>query len=245
MFINHNELYFIMEIKLTKKPKSPTIIEGFPGLGLIGTIVTEYLIKHLGAKPIGYISSTKIPPMVAIHDSKVIQPLEIFYDPKKNIIILHALTDVRGMEWEISEALSQLCKTLKVKEVVSIEGILGQSKDLNLYYYTDNVKTQGKFGKAKATSLKEGIVTGVTAAMLLKSKELNFTGIFAETQSKLPDSKASAKIIEMLDVYLGLGVDYKPLEQAAADFEKQLQGYVDKMKETSKKTEDKAANYMG
>ncbi len=234
-----------MEIKLTTKPKSPIIIEGFPGLGLIGTIVTEYLIKHLGAKPIGYISSTNIPPMVAIHESRVVQPLEIFYAKNKNLIILHALTDVRGMEWEISEALSQLCKTLKVKEVVSIEGILGQSQEINLFYYTGNAKAQSKFNKFKATELKEGIVTGVTAAMLLKTKELNFTGIFAETHSKMPDSKASAKIIEMLDNYLSLGVDYKPLEQAAADFEKQLQGYVDKMKDASKKTEDKAANYVG
>jgi uncharacterized protein len=234
-----------MELKLTTKPKNPTIIEGFPGLGLIGTIVTEYLIKHLGAKPIGYIKSDKIPPMVAIHESKIIQPLEVFYAKSKNLVILHALTDVKGTEWEISEGLIDLCKTLKAKEVVSIEGILGQGQEINLYYYSDNPKSQVKFNKAKAVGLKEGIVTGVTAAMLLKSKEMNFTGIFAETHSKLPDSKAAAKIIEMLDAYLDLEVDYKPLEAAAADFEKQLKGYVDKMQKTAEKTEDKAANYMG
>lgn len=234
-----------MEIKLTTKPKNPTIIEGFPGLGLIGTIVTEYLIKHLGAKSIGYIKSDKIPPMIAIHDSKIVQPLEIFYAKSKNLIILHALTDVKGMEWEISDALLQLCKTLKAKEVVSIEGILGQSPETNLYYYSENLKTQGKFSKAKATGLKEGIVTGVTAAMLLKAKEFNFTGMFVETHSKMPDSKAAAKIIEMLDGYMNLGVDYKPLEKAAEDFEKQLKGYVDKMQKTAEKTEEKSANYMG
>ena len=109
-----------MEIKLNTKPKNPIIIEGFPGLGLIGTIVTEYLIKHLNAKPIGYMASKQIPPMIAIHESKVIQPLEIFYAKQKNIVILHALTDVRGFEWEISEALQELYKTLKAKEIVSI-----------------------------------------------------------------------------------------------------------------------------
>jgi len=234
-----------MELKLTTKPKSPTIIEGFPGLGLIGTIVTEYLIKHLGAKSIGYIKCDKIPPMVAIHESKIIQPLEVFYAKSKNLVILHALTDVKGTEWEISEGLAELCKVLKAKEVVSIEGILGQGQEINLYYYSQDPKAQIKFNKAKATGLKEGIVTGVTAAMLLKSKELNFTGIFAETHSKLPDSRAAAKIIEMLDSYLGLGVDYKPLEAAAAEFEKQIKGYAEKMQKTAEKTDDKCVNYFG
>lgn len=200
-----------MEIKLKFKPKSPVIIEGFPGLGLIGTIVTEYLIKHLDAKPIGYLSSKQIPPMVAIHDSKVIQPLEIFFAKKKNIVILHALTDVRGLEWELSETLQLLYKILKAKEIVSVEGILGQTPEMNMYYYSQNVNALKKFSKVKATPLKEGIVAGVTAALLLKNNEINMSGLFVETHSKLPDSKASAKIIEMLDGYLVLGVDYKPL----------------------------------
>ena len=65
-----------MEIKLREKPQGCTIIEGFPGLGLIGTIATEYLIKHLDAKSIGYIWSEDFSPIATVHDSKVIQPFE-------------------------------------------------------------------------------------------------------------------------------------------------------------------------
>lgn len=233
-----------MQIELREKPKNPIIIEGFPGLGLIGTISTEYLIKHLGAKSIGFISSQKITPMVAIHDSKIIQPLEVYYAKSKNIIILHALADVRGMEWDIAEALIELYTTLKAKEIISLEGILGQSKELNSYYFTNDANNK-KISKSKANSLKEGIIMGVTAALLLKNSQLTTTGFFVETQSKLPDSRAAAKIIEMLDGYLDLGVDYKPLEKAAAEFEEKLQGYVEKMKVASKKTEEKAENYFG
>lgn len=243
-FINSLTLKKKMQIELREKPKSPIIIEGFPGLGLIGTISTEYLIKHLNAKSIGYISSQKIMPMVAIHDSKVIQPLEVYYAKNKNIIILHALADVRGMEWEIADALVELYKMLKAKEVISLEGILGQNKEINSYYYTNDTKNK-KVSQTKANSLKEGIIMGVTAALLLKNNELLTTGFFVETHSKLPDSRAAAKIIEMLDGYLNLGVDYKPLEQAAAEFEEKLQGYVEKMRNTSKKTDEKAANYVG
>ena len=45
-----------MEIKLYKKPKSPLIIEGFPGFGLVGTIATEFLLEHLQTEQIVKIS---------------------------------------------------------------------------------------------------------------------------------------------------------------------------------------------
>ncbi|MBI5797789.1 proteasome assembly chaperone family protein [Candidatus Woesearchaeota archaeon] len=234
-----------MELKLIEKPKNPIIIEGFPGLGLIGTISTEYLIKHLGAKSIGHISSKKIAPMVAVHESKLVQPLEVFYAKSKNIIILHALADIRGMEWDIADALQELYVTLKAKEVISVEGILGQNKDLNVYYYTNDSAVKKKMDANKVGLLQEGIVSGVTAALLLKENEMATTGFFVETHSKLPDSRAAAKIIELLDSYLKLGVDIKPLEKAAADFEKQLQDYVEKMQDASKKTDEKAENYFG
>ena len=35
-----------MELQLFKKPKGVRILQGFPGMGLIGTISTEYLMEH-------------------------------------------------------------------------------------------------------------------------------------------------------------------------------------------------------
>lgn len=234
-----------MEVRLKEKPNNPIIIEGFPGIGLIGTITTEYLIKHLKAKSIGEIASKDLMPMVAIHEEKVVQPIEIYYVKEKNLVILHALTDVRGLEWDISDAILDLYKQLKAKEIISIEGILGQSQTPSAYYFTSNPKALKKFESAGATRLKEGVVMGVTAALLVKGSQLNSTGIFVETQSKLPDSRSSAKAIELLDAYLNLDVDYKPLEKAAAEFEDKLKGYVENMREVAKVGEKKTVEYMG
>ncbi|HLC22564.1 MAG TPA: PAC2 family protein [Candidatus Nanoarchaeia archaeon] len=234
-----------MEVKLSEKPKNPIILEGFPGVGLIGTITTEYLVKHLKAKPIGEIFSKDLMPMIAIHEQRVVQPIEIYYVKSKNLVILHALTDIRGLEWDISDALIELYKQLKAKEIISIEGIMGQSETPKAYYYTKNQSVVKKFEKSGATQLKEGVVTGVTAALLVKGRELNSTGIFVETHSNLPDSLSSAKAIEMLDAYLNLGVDYKPLEKAAAEFETKLKDYVEKMRDTAKTSDKKTMEYFG
>ena len=234
-----------MKITLKEKPKSPTIIEGFPGVGLIGTITTEYLIKHLNAKPIGHIWSEEIAPVAAIHESKVVQPLEIYYSKKHNIVILHAMSDVRGLEWKISDSLEELYKLLKATEIISLEGIMSDKKEGDTYFYAAQANNTKKLGKIGLKPLKEGVIMGVTAAILLKNKTMNSTGIFVETHTKLPDSKSSAKIIENLNNYLGLGIDTKPLLAAAEQFEAKLKDYMGKVKTAQKGTEKKAVDYMG
>ena len=36
-----------MKIDLIKKPLNVTVVGGFPGFGLVGTITTEYLMDHI------------------------------------------------------------------------------------------------------------------------------------------------------------------------------------------------------
>ncbi|MBU2638108.1 MAG: PAC2 family protein [Nanoarchaeota archaeon] len=234
-----------MELVLTKKPKSPIIIEGFPGLGLISTITTEFLIKHLNAKSIGQIWSNKLVPIAAIHDAKIIQPLEIFYAEKENIVIVHALSDVRGIEWDISDAILELYNTLKASQLITIEGIMSKGETSNIFFYTNNAKHKKQLEDAKAQPLKEGIIVGVTAGLVLKEKEMNIVGLFIETHSKLPDSMSAAKIVEVLDSYLGLKMDTKPLVEAAAQFEEKLKSLFEQARQTVGQKQSKDMNYLG
>src|SRR3990167_7414202 len=120
-----------MEIILTKKPKDVILVEGFPGFGLIGTIVTEYLIDHLDCESIGTIVSEEIPPMVALHKGEVVQPIEIFYNKKFNIVFLHVVTNPAGLEWQFSEVVLKLANMLEAKEIVSVEGVGSANSDDN------------------------------------------------------------------------------------------------------------------
>jgi uncharacterized protein len=61
-----------MEVILKQKPKGPIVISGFPGIGMVGAIAAEFLIQHLGTKQIGKIILDKNPPLVAIHEGKLI-----------------------------------------------------------------------------------------------------------------------------------------------------------------------------
>lgn len=236
-----------MRIKLSKRPKNPTIIQGFPGFGLVSTIATEFLIDHLKTEQIGKIEMPTLPAMIAVHEGRVIEPIGIFYNKKYNIIIVHVVSSTTGLEWKLGDAVVELAKELKAKEIISLEGI-GSTEplpDSRAYYYASD-EARKKALSTIAQPLKEGIIMGLTGVLMLRAeKVLPISCIFAEAHSEMPDSKAAAKVIEMLDKYLGLKIDYKPLLQQAEKFEEKLKQLLTKTKEMSEEQRKKKLSYLG
>lgn len=236
-----------LQISLDKKPLGATLIEGFPGFGLVGVIATEFLIEHLEAEKIGRVWTDKLQPMVAVHGSEVIEPIGIYYAPKQKILLFHVhpFATLGGIEWGLADIIEKLAKDLKVKEVISLEGVgaFNKNKESTAYYYSKDKKRWSKTG---VQELKEGIIMGVTGALLLNLKTVPLSCIFAETQSGLPDSRAAAKVIEVLDGYLGLDVDYKPLIKKAEELEIKVKGILSQGKEAVDMKEKKEEmNYVG
>jgi len=237
-----------VEIELWKKPKNPVIIEGFPGFGLIGTITTEFLISQLKAELIGRIRLDDIPAMVAIHDSKVIHPLGIYHAAKQNIAIIHVVTNVHGIEWQIARAITEIAEKLGAKEILSVEGVAsptqGEDADGATFYYANVQANQKRFEKVKVGRLREGVIVGVTGALLVE-RGAPVSAVFVETQTGLPDSKAAAEVIKVLDKYLGLKIDPAPLYEQAHKFEEKLKRIIDQTKITKDEQEKKKLSYVG
>jgi len=235
----------VMNVELWEKPKKGAVlIEGFPGFGLVSTIATEYLIDHLEARLIGKISSEKMPAMVAIHKGQVIEPVGIFYDEKNNIVIVRAIANINGMEWEVTENLIKLAEDIRAKEIISIEGISSDGKppEPEAFFFTKNDERKKRFNALNIKELDEGIIVGVTSALLIKMPDTTF--LFTEASSELPDSRAAAKVIEVLDNYLKLKVDFKPLFKKAEDFESKIKEILMKAKEMPRLKEAKET-YFG
>jgi uncharacterized protein len=236
-----------MKIDLKITPKNPIIIEGFPGFGLIGTITTEFLIEQLKAELIGTIKANDLPAMIAIHEGKVVQPLGIYYDKKTNIMIVHIITNVQGMEWELSDAIVDMAKQLKAKEIICLEGVAspGEKEGVSTFYYTTNKASKVILEKNKIPPLKEGIILGVTGSLLLEADNYPLTSIFVEAHSALPDSKAAAEIIKVLDKLLGMNINPAPLMDQAERFEKKIKGIMERSKMATDEQMKKKLSYVG
>lgn len=235
-----------MELSLRQKPKNPIIVQGFPGFGLIGTIATEFLIEQLKAVPIGKIKVTEMPAMVALHEEKVVQPIGVYYDKKTNIVIIHVVTPLKGIEWKLAEIIAKLARDLKARDVISLEGVSSpfEIEETQCFYYCTEPGQAKKLEKVSVKPLREGIILGVSGALMLESG-IPLCCIFVEAHSAMPDSRAAAKIIEVLDVYLNLKIDVEPLMAQAEKFEKKLKGIMEQSKRATEEQEKKSLNYVG
>jgi len=237
-----------MKVILKKKPKNPVIIDGFPGFGLVGTIATEFLLDHLKTEKIGKIWIEELPAMVAIHEGKIVEPIGIFYNKKYNVVIIHAISVIAGIEWKLTDAIVDIAKQLKAKEIISLEGIgsTAPNAEAKAFHYTSNEKKNEKLVSSGSEALKEGIIMGTTGLIMLKAeKEFPVSCIFAETHSELPDSKAAAKVIQILDKYIGLKVDVRPLIKQAEKFEEKLKDLLMKSARMTEEQKKKKLSYVG
>jgi len=81
--------------------------------------------------------------------------------------------------------------------------------------------------------------------MLPSNEKTPLSCIFVETHSSLPDSKAAAKVIEVMDKYLGLKVNFKPLLDQAEKFEEKIKGLMEQSATVQDEEKKKKLSYVG
>jgi uncharacterized protein len=225
-----------MRIELEKKPSSPTIIVGFPGIGLIGPIVTEFLIEHMKTEPIGRFEFDELPATAAIHKGQLIHPMSLHYSETHNAIIVYTILNVKKEEWKVAKAIGELAKDVDAKEILCIDGATAEEEAIYAFG-NPQLKNLG------AKSMEESVILGVAGALLLTTANTNC--IFASTQTDMPDSKAAAEVVKFLDKYLGLDVDYHPLLEQAQKFEEKLKSVMAQGQRVQSEREKHELDYLG
>lgn len=239
-----------MDIKLSKDVSNARVLSGFPGFGLVATIASEYLIEHLEGEVVGKYWFEDLPAQLAIHEGKIINPITLFYSEKYNLLLIHAISGTQGIEWKAANFVREMCKKVTAQELITLEGVAvssqqdGSDEAPNAYYHSNTRDSVPELEEASEGKLKEGIILGVTASLMLTTS-MPMTNIFVETHSQLPDSKAAAKLIEILDKYLGMNVDYEPLLQTAEKFEQKLKGILEQSQQAQETKNTKDLSYLG
>jgi len=67
--------------------KNPTIICGFPGMGLVGNIVSQFLMDQFKMAPCGYVESRLFPPVAIVYGGLVKSPVRLYENPEREIVI--------------------------------------------------------------------------------------------------------------------------------------------------------------
>src|SRR4030067_3468601 len=110
-------------------PNNPVLIEGLPGLGLVGKIALRCLIKQLKAKKIAYLYSPHFPYFVLVNKKGNVRLLRgAFYyyqNPKGSDIILFTgdsqSQTIEG-QYEIADRMLDFSENHNVKTIATIGG---------------------------------------------------------------------------------------------------------------------------
>lgn len=216
--------------------KGYTIIEGFPGMGLVGTIAAKYVVEKLGFEQLGYIDSDIFIPLIRIHKGIPLHPSRIYINESLKIVVLVSEQIIpRNLIHRFGEATIEWIRAKGITMIVSLAGInTGDPKDKSTYGIASNAKSRKMLEDAGITVINEGITTGVTAMMLLELRDDNIQAVSVMGPVSLgADYKAAASLIEKLAQLLKLDIDIKPLLKEAQDTEKELLKNFEKMRESN------------
>lgn len=219
--------------------KGATVIDGFPSVGLVSSIVANYLINALSLKQIGMMDSVFFPTVSLIRDGEPMNPVRIYagtepaagpydkivvfiseFQPPPNLIKVIASA---VLDW----AQEQRCEMLVCPEglIVDKDKDLTLSEDIEVYGIGSTRKAAELLSSHNITVFEEGVITGVAGVLLNegKKREFNVLSLLSEAHPDYPDARAAARVIETIDkILLHTELDAQPLYEEAERIEDQL-----------------------
>ncbi len=220
--------------------KGYTLIEGYPGMGLVGTIAAKYLVEKLKFEEIGYVDSNIFAPVIRIHNGMPVRPARIYADSKSKVAVLTSEQVIpRQFTHLVAKKTVEWMESKGIKELISLSGVQsGGERNEMIYGIAANEGSQELLAKYSLKQIPEGITTGVTALILLelRSSKIKAISMLANVQLSA-DYKATAEVLKKLNQMLGLNLNVEPLLEEARSLEKQLVDQLQKLKETKDNAE--------
>ena len=214
------------------------LIVGFPSVGLIGTIVSNFLINSLKLKQIGIIDSPNFPAISIIKNGEPHNPLRLYSGEQicndgtcnRVVVCVSEFTPPPEMIKELASSLTKWAIKKGCQKIISAEGFSSQPKENgdnnDVYGITSTIVSRPWIEDAKVKPFTFGTVGGTTAAFLNEGKILNFNvlGLLAEVTEDVPDARAAADVIKAIDeLLLAIELDPKPLLKEAKNLEQEVQ----------------------
>jgi len=224
------------------------VIDGFPSVGLVSSIVANYLIDTLEMEQIGIVESPAFPTVSLVRNGIPQHPVRIYaghppadragrgadklvafvseFHPAPTVI--HPLA-TSILDW----VQEQRCSLLVSPEGLAVEAAPGSSRpsrpprlnDVKVYGVASTRKARELYIEPNMIPFAEGVITGIAGVLLNEGRRRGFDVLtfLAEAQAEYPDARAAAKVIETINrILLRTPLDPVPLYAEAERIEQQL-----------------------
>jgi uncharacterized protein (TIGR00162 family) len=226
-----------------KKLKNAVMFSGLPGIGLVGKIAVDYMLKHFKPEKIAEITADSFPP--SVHTKKSIMELikdEFYYfkfKGKDYVFLagpvqpsLDASAASAEQHYEFAREIVLAAKKLGVKEIYTLAGINVGEKRMNsepkIIVAATDKKLLEEFKKLKAIEgHEEGLISGAAGLIVGLGAEQNIKGacLMGETNARLiyGDHGAAKKLLELLSEKFGFSINMDQIEKESKEIEKAFQ----------------------
>ena len=221
-----------------QKLKDAVLIVGFPSIGLVGTIVANFLINTLKLEQTGVIDSSRFPAISVVKDGEPHNPMRLYAGEQicndgtcnQVVVCVSEFTPPAEMTKDLVESLVDWAGKNGCTKVISAEGFNsgpkneGESNDI--YGITSTAGARTWIEEAKVKPFTYGTVGGITGSLLNEGKlrGMNILGLLAEVSEDSPDARAAAGVIKAIDeLLLAIELDIEPLLKEAESLEQEVQ----------------------
>ncbi|MFQ5837039.1 MAG: PAC2 family protein, partial [Candidatus Bathyarchaeia archaeon] len=232
--------------ELTKiELKNPILVEGLPGLGMVGRIATRYLAKQLKAQKLAILYSPHFPYYIVVNKKGSVRLLQGKFFFWKNeagendLIFFTGDSQAQTIEgqYEVASSILDFAEKNNVKKIVTIGGYRKEVKETPKVVAVSTSPTLlNETLKAKAVPSPAGNPIVGTAGLLLglaKFRKIDAICLLGETRGYLPDPRAAKSVLEVLQKMLKIKVDLSGLDK---EIEKSKE-IVERMQEIEKRRE--------
>ena len=204
--------------------KNPVILEGFPGIGLVGNIVATQIASELKMKQIGTIESRLFPPITVLYEGIVQAPVRIYEDTQNEFIVVLSDILIHPMTaYDIGKAITSWAQSLNARLNIPIAGIATMREQRTVFAAATGAE-QLNLVKDKTETLVTGSISGIAGSLMNESyiSKLPALCLLGETQGPTPDPRAAARVIDVINDLLKLNISTQKLVEEADQIETEL-----------------------
>jgi uncharacterized protein len=217
----------------------PVLIEGFPGVGLVGKMAVDHIIDALEMDLYANVYCDSIPPVATYRkdERQLVTPVRLYVDAERNLLALQS--DVPIGPEAATEFGDCVADWFATEEVVPIY-ISGLPRKIDekrqLYGVASGEGTERLADAGIDRPAEMGLISGPTGALLTHAikNDTAAVGLIVETNPQLPDPEAAQVVIEDgIEPIADITVSTEDLSTRAAEIEAAREQLIQRMQQAN------------
>jgi uncharacterized protein len=221
----------------------PTLIDGFPGVGLVGKIVVDHLIEELSMAHYANVHCEGIPPVTTYQpdSNELVTPVRLYVDADRDLLALQSDVPINPQAaTAFADCVTEWFETESMLPIY-ISGLPRQTdaEQPALYGVGSGEGTARVADAGINTPSEMGIVSGPTGALLAHAVDHGTTavGVVVESDPQFPDPDAAKAVIERaIDPTAGIEINTGDLTEKAAEIEQARKQLLKRMQQASEES---------